>query len=146
MAESFDSTGFEDENPLSLVGGFQGYQDWLYNKVRRRLADNLGKIKAIERRLEAEGELSEGLEEGLIVLLRGQRYLTTKNLTALERHLDFYKDAMPIKIPRGQTEYWGEKVQEWKEDYPGYDKLDVIYLVLGKESDKIIGTRSEVRS
>ena len=144
----------EETTPLDLVGGFEEYQRWMYDKVRDKIISLARKesgidfLKAIEKRLENDGKLVDGLEGGIGGFLKERRYLTNANLTALDEEpvLDFYRKAIGfhLNIPPGQTEYWKEQAEKWQEEHPTIPRRDLFYWVIGLESDRNIRERSKV--
>jgi hypothetical protein len=96
------------ENPLDIVGGFEAYQDRIYETI-------MGKVKSwtVEQLLKYEQHVvdrnrshrKDGLKDGLIGLIQSKRYLTRDNIELLEPGLGFYRSTLfKEKIEKYLTE------------------------------------------
>lgn len=87
----------EIKNPLDMVGGFEAYQDQLYSAFLKS-----AKSMKVEEILEFDEMLmkcdhsrkQDGLNEGVLGLLRFKKYLTSKNLQMLESGFNFYRSTL----------------------------------------------------
>ena len=127
----------QTQNPLDLVGGFEAYQDKIYQEILKRVGSwTIDEIRKFDEYLTKEfpefledstEEDSNGLEEGLIGLIAKQRPLTHRNLEYLEDPLEFEI----LSLFREQLEPYIKKAGE----YPH------LLQSICEESDRIISER-----
>jgi hypothetical protein len=141
------------QSALEMVGGFDAYQNRLYQAIKQRV----GKMK-VDDVLQTDRALSEGdpdyfgggLSEGLLGLVLRQRFLTGKNFEDLSQDLslsieDLFEEelkpylsspiaqsAQPVGLPSDKK--GARETQE-------RGQFIFLYLAMGNESDAIIAAR-----
>jgi len=104
---------------LELCGGFEAYQDYLYNAIITKLKDMpAGDIPELEKCVSI-GINDYGLEDGLFSLLRDKRYICDELAHRLEVALNFSRLPRNLKVPEEQIPYWDKKMKDDMAIIPG---------------------------
>jgi len=137
------------QNPLDLVGGFEAYQNTVYQALMEKVKKmTVEEVLDYDRIIADYPEKKDGLKDGLLGLIQSQKYLTADNLKFLEPQLGFsslglfteklepyLKAKNPKGIPVPSLVIEGGGLHRRTSEY-----LDLMFKI-HEESDRIIAER-----